>query len=102
MIKPRSHIFLDCETIQDRLKEYLKPILGVVDLSVPLAKFNRPGGGIEKVCSRFPGLNVFYLQRTSLYAEDGFCSEIWQFGEDFTANDAAEFLQDLDNRRKNW
>ena len=62
-------------------------------------KVNHVGmGGADKLAyTNGRGERIFVIERSQYYAPDGYVTDIWQFKEDFTVEEAKIFVENFDN-----
>ena len=95
---PIKHISLDCQTFVDAFKQQY-PQVEVRELENLTGKVPHVGfGGASKSYYLSPksGRAIYVLERNGQYAPDAYNNDVWQFREDFTAEEAAEFLKGID------
>lgn len=83
---------LDCQTFADALRGKVD-VVEVEDLTgkVPHVGF---GGAVKsKYISPKSGKTIYVLEQSGMYAADAFVNRVWQFEEDFSVDDAIEFLR---------
>ena len=98
MIHPIDHTFLDCLTIEGVANRLKIGIAMLADLSnvAPCVGF----GGVAKYryISPYSGKPIWVLQRSGYYDCDAFACDVWQFDQDFTEDQAVEFLRTIDDQ----
>lgn len=86
---------LDCQTLADALKGKVE-VVELEDLSWKVPHVGYGGATKSMYVSPKSGKTVYVLERSGMYDADAFSTKVWQFDEDFTVEDAAEFLTQFD------
>lgn len=71
----------------------------VEDLTGQVPHVGYGGANKSQYTSPKTGRQVYVLEQSGMYASDGYVTRTWQFGEDFTVGQAAEFLAAEDAKR---
>jgi hypothetical protein len=95
-VKPIKHSFIDCTTLKEALKGKVE-VKELEDLYLIVPHVGYGGAMISTYVSPNSGKDVFVLERYGLYAADAYVTEVWQFEEPFTAEEARLFLEQADN-----
>lgn len=94
MIKPiKSHIF-DCSDLASELKRHGVTVEQVEDLTGKVWHVGAGGATKSTYVSPKSGKTIFVLETFGMYSADAYSCESYQFEEDFTVEQADEFLRD--------
>ena len=97
VIQPANHTLLTEDHFEDYAKRYKIPIVSHEKLDILPTEMTINPPSIDKYVYKSPktGKDVYVLQKTSIVEPDGYGSEIWQFKDDFTIDDAKNFLSQI-------
>lgn len=95
-MNPIKHTVLDCETFDSFCAGKVDVKL-VEDLcyKVPHGGY---GGASKSSYANKTGKTILVLERNDWYSGDAYANDVWLFEEDFTADEAAEFIKDWDKQ----
>jgi hypothetical protein len=96
---PLKHIELDQQTFAEIARKQGVIVESMEDLTgkVPHTGF----GGAEKSKYESPSGRgtIYVLERNHWYAGDAYANDVWSFDRDFTVEEAAEFLREIDKSK---
>jgi hypothetical protein len=95
-MKALSYQVLDCEILAGVLAKQGVKVTEVEDLSGKIPHTALGSAAKSTYFSPKSNRTVYVLEREQQYAADGFATDVWQFAEDFTAEEAAEFVRQYD------
>lgn len=86
---------VDCDTLANILRDKVV-MTNTVDISDAVPHCGYGGASKWSYLSPKTGKTIYVLERSQTYAPDAYHTEIWQFEQDFTAEEAARFIADYD------
>lgn len=97
MIFEIKHSQLDCQTLADALRGRVE-VQEIQDLTGLVPHVGAGGASKSIYVSPKTGRTVYVLERNGMYAPDAYLNDVWQFADDFSVDEAREYLDMWDNR----
>ena len=96
-MKPIKYHCLDCETFASAVKGAVVVVL-IEDLTGKVPHVGYGGASKSKYASPKSGREIFVLEVNGWYDADAYVNDVWQFEEDFSVDQAAEFVREWKER----
>lgn len=93
MIKPIKHHSFDCSDLAAELEKHGVTVERVEDLTGKVWHVGAGGATKSTYVSPKSGKTIFVLEKFGMYSADAYSCESYQFEEDFTVEQADEFLR---------
>lgn len=93
---PIKHTQLIDTTLGHELQKANVIVTEIEDLSGKVPHAAAGGAAKSSYVSPKSGRTIYILERNSVVPPDSYTNDVWQFDTDFTAEEAAQFLKDVD------
>lgn len=94
-----KHAQLDCQTFAEAVKNKVA-VTELEDLTGKVPHVGYGGASKSSYISPNSGKMIFVLERSGMYCQDAFLSDVWQFDTDFSTEEASEFIENWFKEKK--
>ena len=98
-MKEIKYHLLDCQTFTEAMRGKVE-VIELEDLTGKVPHVGYGGASKSKYFSPKTDRWIYVLERNGWYAGDAYANDVWQFDNDFTADEARRFIEDWDRSHK--